>query len=76
MTVAQVYDRMDETLGRRCLGFVCARSLMPHRLGIPGKWTPEMRCVQAQVLREVSAQERQVIDEIEALLPKSEGSDE
>jgi len=69
LAVASCYKQMDDLFGRRRPEFACAWSLMPWKIGGPDKWTPLMRQVQAQVLREVLDLERKAVAKIEAVLP-------
>lgn len=69
LEIAALYARIHEGLGRKRPEYACAWSLQPWRIGGPDKWTPQMRCAEAEALRVALSIERQAIEKIESLLP-------
>jgi hypothetical protein len=72
--IARQYHQMHDILGRSRPEFACAWSLMPWRIGGVNKWTPAMRRVQAEILREVLELERRAVAKIQEVLQAMEPS--
>lgn len=67
--IADIYGKVCQILGCKRPEYACAWSLMPWRMKGPEDWTPQMRRVQAQCLREILAFEEQAISKMEKLMP-------
>ncbi|MCC7409444.1 MAG: hypothetical protein IT442_15375 [Phycisphaeraceae bacterium] len=68
LELAGIYQRMHQTLARTKPEFDGIWSLQPWNLKSPTNWTRAIRLKESDLLREVTALERQAISKIEAVI--------